>query len=429
MGTGWRRVFCTSIPNDRNKQQPQQKCNDVNSSNKSPRFTSKFGFFSNPSTPRFQSQPVSSPTLRCRTTTSTPTYSLPNSPKLQCTTETTKKLKSPRLFNFSNPSSPKSPSAFSLLKPSFRHRCGICLQSVKKGRGMAIFTAECSHTFHFPCISSHVTKQQLLVCPVCSSHWKEPPLLALQGNHKPEAKQDLREPVKTKNLRVYDDDEPLRSPSPGYVINSIPESNENDEEENTEFQGFYVNPTPLASQKKISNQEIGINIELSLLQESAFLETDKSTQTYVVVLKVKAPPCPEARRTSRAPKDLVTLLDVSGSMSGDKLQMMKRAMRLVISSLGSTDRLSIIAFSANTKRLLPLRRMTADGRRSARRIVEAIASIGQGGTSVNDALRKASKVLEDRRERNSVASIMYYPTVAKIGSTPNNSFIAVRLHC
>ncbi|KAF5749711.1 hypothetical protein HS088_TW03G00036 [Tripterygium wilfordii] len=414
MVTGWRRVFCTSIPNDRDKQQPQQQQQQCN---KSPRFTSKFGFFSNPSTPRFQSQPVSRPTLRCRTTataasttTSTPTSSLPNSPKLQCKTESTngKKTKSPRLFYSSNPSSPKSPSSFSLLKPSFRNRCGVCLQSVKTGQGMAIFTAECSHTFHFPCISSHVTSQQLLVCPVCSSHWQELPLLALHGKvHKTEPKQELRELVKTKNLRVYDDDEPLRSPSPGYLINPIPESNENDDgEENAEFQGFYVNPTQLASPKKISNHEIGRNIELSLLQESAVLATDKSSQTYVVVLKVKAPPCPEACGTRRPPTDLVTLLDVSGSTIGEKLQMMKRAMKLVISSLASTDRLSIIAFSANSKRLLPLRRMTADGRRSARRIVEAMSSTGQGGMSVNDALRKAAKVLEDRRERNSVASIM-----------------------
>ncbi|PPR82462.1 hypothetical protein GOBAR_AA38255 [Gossypium barbadense] len=94
----------------------------------------------------------------------------------------------------------------------------------------------------------------------------------------------------------------------------------------------------------------------------------------------------------------------AGSMTGAKLQMLKRAMRLVISSLGSADRLSIVAFSATSKRLLPLRRMTAQGQRAARRIIDRLAC-GQG-TSVGDALRKATKVLEDRRERNPVASIM-----------------------
>jgi hypothetical protein len=91
-------------------------------------------------------------------------------------------------------------------------------------------------------------------------------------------------------------------------------------------------------------------------------------------------------------------------MTGAKLQMLKRAMRLVISSLGSADRLSIVAFSSSPKRLLPLKRMTPNGQRSARRIIDRLVC-GQG-SSVGEALRKATKVLEDRRERNPVASIM-----------------------
>lgn len=84
---------------------------------------------------------------------------------------------------------------------------------------------------------------------------------------------------------------------------------------------------------------------------------------------------------------------------------MKRAMRLVISSLSSADRLSIVAFSAVSKRLLPLRKMTTNGRRSARRIIDGLAIL-EGTSSASDALKKAAKVLKDRRERNPVSSIM-----------------------
>lgn len=128
MVTGWRRAFCTSIPKDREtnkvistEKHQNQHCEN---SNRSPRISSKFGFFSNPSTPRLQSQPVSSPSLRCRTSltnTATPTSSVPNSPKLQCKTATTPmKNSSPRLFQLSNPPSPRSPSSFSLLKATLR---------------------------------------------------------------------------------------------------------------------------------------------------------------------------------------------------------------------------------------------------------------------------------------------------------------------
>ncbi|MCI90747.1 zinc finger protein, partial [Trifolium medium] len=61
---------------------------------------------------------------------------------------------------------------------------------------------------------------------------------------------------------------------------------------------------------------------------------------------------------------------------------MKNAMRLLISSLNATDRLSIVAFSGGSKRLLPLKRMTSGGQRSARRIVDALAAIDQSREGV-----------------------------------------------
>lgn len=118
MVAGWRKAFCTSISKDREPkvltEKQQQHCE--NSTDQSPRISSKFGFFSNPSTPRCQSQPVSSgSSLRCRT--SVATCSVPNSPKLQCSSNP----KTPKSFHPSNPNSPKSsPSSFSLLKATLR---------------------------------------------------------------------------------------------------------------------------------------------------------------------------------------------------------------------------------------------------------------------------------------------------------------------
>ena len=297
---------------------------------------------------------------------------------------------------------------------------------MKTGQGTAIFTAECSHAFHFPCIAAHVKKHGSLVCPVCCSNWKEVPLLAVHKDQKPEIveekkKESLIRDVNIKNerkqfpssdLKAYDDDEPLMSPTIGARFNPIPESNENDEDEaNVEFQGFFVNNNTPPSTKVSKDTEIQLrNVDMRLLPEAAVVSVGRSCETYVVVLKVKAPPVPATATSSllnpacRAPIDLVTVLDVGGGMSGTKLQMMRRAMRLVISSLSSTDRLSIVAFSASSKRLMPLRKMTTTGRRSARRIIDSLVA-GQG-TSAGEALRKASKVLEDRREKNPVASIM-----------------------
>lgn len=345
----------------------------------------------------------------------------------------------------------------------FQSSCGICLNSVKTGQGRAIYTAECAHAFHFPCIAAHVRKHGSLVCPVCNATWKDVPLLAIHKNLHPqndtvqnnnadtdsncnnkpkleekkvvvvesspraikttprhEPQQPLPLNPKTSDSRSYDDDEPLLSPTAGGRFIPIPEADENvedgEDDDVEEFQGFFVNPTPSIKSDDVTLNGSGDsrNVQVRLLPEAAVVSVGRGYETYAVALRVKAPPPPQQARSRntaplldpshRAPIDLVTVLDVSGSMTGAKLQMLKRAMRLVISSLGSADRLSIVAFSSSPKRLLPLRRMTAHGQRSARRIIDRLVC-GQG-TSVGDALRKASKVLEDRRERNPVASIM-----------------------
>lgn len=277
-----------------------------------------------------------------------------------------------------------------------QNRCGICMQSVKSGQGTAIFTAECSHTFHFPCISTHVTKQPLHVCPVCGTNWKELPVLSIQ--HEKNENRDSR------NFKVYNDDEPLMSPTSLSRFNPIPESeNETEEDEdddNVQFQGFNVNRSSPVVRK---------NLEVCLLPETAVVAANRNYETYVVVLKLKTPAPAPVKVLRRAPVDVVIVLDVGGAMSGQKLRLMKNTMRLVISSLNATDRLSIVAFSGGSKRLLPLKRMTGGGQRSARRIVEALAAIDQIRDAVpakNDALKKAAKVLEDRREKNPVACIV-----------------------
>lgn len=429
-GAGWRRAFCTSTPRDSETFVEKPSLNNSPNPSPSPRSRIRFGFLSggsNPSTPRVSTprllQSHSSPSLRCRVASPTESDKVEESPKLECKTN---KSSTPRLLHSSasTPSSPKSPltpSRFSLFKTSLRlskTSCGICMQNVKTGQGTAIFTAECSHAFHFPCIAAHVRKQQHggdLVCPVCNANWREVPLLATHKNHTNPTAPSLPD-VKTKkdhhpssdHKRLYDDDEPLLSPR----FNPIPEADEDedDEEEIEEFQGFFVNPNSNTSlQPQLCVKNVDVNVKM--LPVAAVVSVGRNYETYAVALKIKAPPRNGSAATAklldpgrRAPIDLVTVLDTSGTMTGAKLQMLKRAMRLVISSLGSADRLSIIAFSSAPKRMLALRRMTAHGQRSARKIIDRLVC-GQG-SSVGDALRKATKVLEDRRERNPVASIM-----------------------
>ncbi|KAK1439057.1 hypothetical protein QVD17_04872 [Tagetes erecta] len=440
MVLGWRKAFCTSISREPTAMDhdPEHHHPISNNSNTTPKFTTRFSFFtsssSNPSTPTLRSHSLSAPNLRCRTTA--PSRSA--SPLTQC-------HNSPR---FSNPSSPRSPSPFSFLKSSLRictqRRCGLCLQSVKKGQGTATFTAECSHTFHFPCISDHVTKQGSLACPLCSCLWKEMPMLTVDDqnqNHRLADQDTTREKLATRymddvickniespkrqtlrsDLKVYNDDEPLASLTPKARFNPIPETDENcDEDSIDEFKGFGVNYGHLAA-SPVNDHATDVEVQLS--PETAVIASSRRHETYAIVLKVKAPALPE-KTQRRTPIDLVTVVDVSGKITSEKLQMIKKAMRSIVSSLSSTDRLSIVAFASYSKRLLPLRRMTTTGRRSVRRIVEAMAVI-EGSSNSKDAVKKAVKVLEDRREKNPVATVIL---LSDILNQPPSIFSSTRYY-
>jgi von Willebrand factor type A domain/Zinc finger, C3HC4 type (RING finger) len=291
----------------------------------------------------------------------------------------------------------------------------------KSSGNMAVFTAECGHAFHFPCISTYM-RSNPLSCPVCSAAWQRSPFLSTLRLHQPNSPLDTatkpkhqlfddnaenRTPRKENSkpvasnakYKVYNDDEPLLTKSRvnhgGF--NPIPEANEDAE---------------LELESELGDTNFGLSIGVS--PEAALVSTGRKHAKYVVSIKVKAPPLAKSNHVRPAPVDLVTVLDVGQGMTAEKLQMLKRAVRLVIASLGPSDRLSFVAFSGTAaKRLLPLRRMSRQGQRSAGSIVDRLVvaarnapGVVSSNACIGDALKKATKVLEDRRERNPVATIM-----------------------
>ncbi|KAL0436913.1 UNVERIFIED_CONTAM: E3 ubiquitin-protein ligase WAV3 [Sesamum radiatum] len=157
-------------------------------------------------------------------------------------------------------------------------------------------------------------------------------------------------------------------------------------------------------------------LEVETYPEIASVPRSKSHNNFSVLVHLKAQVStrqhvatdgagpPVISQISRAPVDLVTVLDVSGSMAGTKLALLKQAMGFVIQNLGPSDRLSVIAFSSSARRLFPLRRMTEIGRQEALQAVNSL--ISNGGTNIDEGLRKGAKVITDRKWKNPVISII-----------------------
>ncbi|XP_022990257.1 uncharacterized protein LOC111487191 [Cucurbita maxima] len=326
-------------------------------------------------------------------------------------------LLSPAHWGSSRPSTPiPSSHALSFSKSgtkSSKQTCLICLTKMKQGGGLAIFTAECSHSFHFHCVVSNV-KHGNQICPVCRAQWKEIPV---QGpNLDPAPGRVSVGPAGWNQTVVRRLPPPRRDLSRRLIVPlcQAPEPGVFDDDE------LLGNQTICAESSCNKNSVDGDStkiIQMETYPEISAAPKSKSYDDFTVLIHLKAAASDKRQnctgnqvslsqfsRTPRAPVDLVTVLDISGSMAGTKLALLKRAMGFVIQNLSSSDRLSVIAFSSTARRLFPLRRMTDTGRQQALQAVNSL--VANGGTNIAEGLRKGAKIMEDRREKNAVSSII-----------------------
>jgi len=98
------------------------------------------------------------------------------------------------------------------------------------------------------------------------------------------------------------------------------------------------------------------------------------------------------------PKDIVLVLDTSGSMKGEKLQQAQGALQYALRALGPQDRFSLIAFATTVRKLdEKLLEANADNIRRAQKFIEEMEAVG--GTALNDALVEACEVFSEASDR------------------------------
>jgi uncharacterized protein YegL len=107
--------------------------------------------------------------------------------------------------------------------------------------------------------------------------------------------------------------------------------------------------------------------------------------------------------SERKGMDLVCVVDVSGSMSGGKLELVKETLNFMLSKLTIRDRVALVSFQSSPMRVSPLTVCDEVGKSS---LAEAISSLYPGGgTNIVSGLHFGLQVLKQRRECNAVTSL------------------------
>ncbi len=129
----------------------------------------------------------------------------------------------------------------------------------------------------------------------------------------------------------------------------------------------------------------------------------------------------------RKQANLTFVIDVSGSMDrGDRLDLVKRSLRLLVESLNEDDKIGIVTYGSEAKEVLHLTRV-----KNKDRILEAIDALApSGSTNAEAGLEIAYQMANDQLDEGEINRlILCSDGVANVGETdPDNLLKSIREH-
>ncbi|KZV32893.1 Zinc finger family protein isoform 1 [Dorcoceras hygrometricum] len=310
---------------------------------------------------------------------------------------------------------------------SNKHMCAICLDPLNyssgNSPGKAIFTAQCSHAFHFACIASNV-RHGSVTCPICRAQWTQ---LPRNLNTRCSIHYNKTDPVlriiddSIANSRVhrrsflrsarYDDDDPVEpdhtSDQPRLRLSLLtaslvpPSFNSCSclDSGTSSCHCCRVLSNHVSGSSSIAGSPLAAHLFPSVGAETPPFLCSPNNGAYLCV-----------RLSHQPATDLVLVM----SPNGPHLRLMKQSMTLVVSSLRPIDRLAIVTYSSAASRVFPLRRMTSYGKRTALQVIERLFYTGQADPM--EGLKKGVKILGDRVHKNPRSCILH------LADTPSRSY-------
>lgn len=130
----------------------------------------------------------------------------------------------------------------------------------------------------------------------------------------------------------------------------------------------------------------------------------------------------ETKRQNIVAKDVVFVLDTSGSMAGKKLEQAKKALRFCVENLNDEDRFEIVRFSTEVEPLFDkLVRANGSNRDKANDFIKDLKPIG--GTAIDDALNKALALRSGREDGRPFVVIFLTDGRPTIGTTDEEQIV------
>jgi Mg-chelatase subunit ChlD len=155
-----------------------------------------------------------------------------------------------------------------------------------------------------------------------------------------------------------------------------------------------------------------ILIGLKTMQVKIIPETEKfssDAHSSNILVSIKAPD----REKTRKPINLITVIDVSKSMSDGKLDLIKSSLQFVTDHMTAEDTLALVRFSCKAKTVIPLTKMDIDGKS---RLSSAIHRLrANGATNLSAGLFEALSLLPAKSQTSDFTVILFTDGAANMG--------------
>jgi len=115
---------------------------------------------------------------------------------------------------------------------------------------------------------------------------------------------------------------------------------------------------------------------------------------------------PSFNQENRALIDVVAVIDVSGSMRGEKLKLVKETLIFLVQQLKEEDRLSLVTYDSNVTINIPLKKMNSKEKEKAQSIIKALSD--GSSTNLSGGLICGLQQFEQQTTFNEVSSILLF---------------------
>jgi uncharacterized protein YegL len=164
------------------------------------------------------------------------------------------------------------------------------------------------------------------------------------------------------------------------------------------------------------------NLTSTITFEYEQIPSSQSSDVFVMT-SIKAPTYEPESEEKSAPVEIVCVIDKSGSMSGEKIKLVKASLHFMVQQLKAQDHISIVTFDSEVETLLGITQMNMDGKELAKKKIDTI--VDGSCTNLSGGIFQGYDVLQDRVDSTKVCSMLLFTDgIANEGITATKEIVS-----